>query len=204
MTDPTYTHLTCVVDRSGSMFDVREDAEGGLNALLAEQFSADGKFTVTVVEFDDQVGDVVRMSSEPFTYKLAPRAATALLDAVGSELARTGEDLSALDEDDRPGTVLFVIITDGYENASKEYTLEAVRAKLAEQRDTYSWAVQFIGADDAAWAGSSLGAAVTSYAGTRTGTRSAYAALSQAVTSARMPGAVFEMPDRIDENPDGQ
>ena len=90
MTNSNYTHLALVVDRSGSMADIADDAQGGINTLIKEQFAEDGKLTVTLSDFDDQFTDVVRMSGKAFEYKLSPRGSTALLDAVGKEIARTG------------------------------------------------------------------------------------------------------------------
>jgi hypothetical protein len=83
LTNADYTHLTLVVDRSGSMRAVREEAQGGINALVAEQFALPGKLTVMLSQFDNTFDTVQRMSEGPFEFELQLRGMTALLDAVG-------------------------------------------------------------------------------------------------------------------------
>lgn len=199
MTNPEYTHVTLVVDRSGSMMDVAAEAQGGINALIAEQFALDGKLTLTLTQFDNAFETVARMAQEPFEYRLEPRGMTALLDAVGQEVVRTGQDLAALAEADRPGKVLLVIVTDGDENSSHEYTLAKVREMLATQQERYGWAVQFLGADDAAWQGEALGVGTTRYAQSATGNTAVFAATSAALSTFRgaPPAAAFAMPESV-------
>ena len=180
-----YTHITLVVDRSGSMNAVQEDAQGGINTLLEEQFALDGKLTVTLVEFDTIVDTVKRMSNKEFKYTLAPRGMTALLDAVGTEIVKTGQDLAKLKEKDRPSKVLFVVVTDGEENSSREYTIAKVKEMTENQKSKYNWQFQFIGADQAAWAGDSLGMASTQYVGSSVGTRTVYTTLNNATSAYR-------------------
>lgn len=201
MSDPDYTHLTLIVDRSGSMSPLAAEAQAGIATLLDDQHSLPGRLTVTLVEFDDQIDTVARMSSERVGYVLEPRGMTALLDAVGGEIHRTGADLAALDEWDRPGRVLIVVVTDGQENSSHEYDLGTVRALVEHQREVYSWQFQFLGADDAAWQGHGLGMASTAYAGDAGGTRAAYGAVSASMAAYRAApagAAAFAMPDRVD------
>lgn len=202
MTNPDYTHLVLVVDRSGSMSSVQEEAQSGLTALLKEQFALPGRLTVTLTEFDTEFNTVVRMSEEPFDYVLEPRGMTALLDAVGMEINTTGSDLGALSEDERPGRILFVVVTDGEENSSHEFTLEKVREMVEHQRDVYSWSFQFIGADASAWQGHQLGMAAASNVGTRLGERSKYGVMNASLKAYRSaaPGAQFSMPDIIAED----
>lgn len=204
MVNPNAAHLTLVVDRSGSMQSVRDDAQGGINTLLAEQFAAPARLlTVTLVEFDDDIDTVARMATTAPRYELVPKGCTRLLDAVGAEIVRTGQDLAALPEHDRPERVLFVVVTDGMENASKEFTLEQVRAAVEHQRAAYAWQFQFIGADAAAWQGADMGMASARYAPTATGTRAAYRAASAAIRDyleAPLPAA-FAMPSVIEDDP---
>jgi hypothetical protein len=203
MTNPNAAHITLVVDRSGSMESVREDAQGGINALLAEQFALPKDLTVTLVEFDDHVDTVTRMATAAPDYRLQPRGCTRLLDAVGIEIVRTGEDLADLPEEARPDRVLFVVVTDGMENASKEHTLEGVRAAVEHQRSAYKWQFQFIGADEAAWQGAELGMATMRYAKSARGTAAAYsvasAAISDYLIAAHAPDRL-QMVEAIDEN----
>lgn len=185
MTNKEYTHLTLVVDRSGSMEQTKRAAQEGITQLLKEQFKLEGKFTVTLLEFDNTIDTVFRLSSTPQEYTLAPRGGTALFDAVGSEVVATGQDLAALPEDERPGKVVFVIVTDGAENASKEYTLEQVRALIAEQSERYQWTFQFIGAGESAWQGAQMGVSSASYDGSARGMTNSYVAMSESLRAFR-------------------
>lgn len=200
MTNPDHTHVTLVVDRSGSMAGLRDEAQAGINSLLEEQFSLDGRLTVTLSQFDDRFDSVERMRDTVFTYELVPRGMTALLDAVGREVVRTGEDLAALPEAERPGRVLFVIVTDGHENSSHEYTVDRVRELLAVQRSRFAWEVRFLGADDAAWQGEAFGVATTRFSDDAAGTSAAYAVMSESLRAFRgapVGEAGFVMPDRV-------
>ena len=200
MTDNTYTHLTLVVDRSGSMSDIRDDAQGGIQELLREQFAESGKLTVTLVEFDDVANDVARLATSPFTYELHPRGTTALLDTVGREVAQTGIDLGALAEADRPGRVVFVVVTDGAENASTEYTLEKLRADIARQRDQFNWQFQFIGAGEDAWQGAELGMKSSTFARSGKNQRKVYSDMNTSLKNYRSSqAAAFEMPEVIED-----
>jgi hypothetical protein len=197
--DNNYTHISLVVDRSGSMTDVKDDAQKGIDALLTDQFALDGKLTVTLTQFDDKIDTVKRLAKRKFKYELKPRGWTALLDAVGQEITKTGEDLAALPEDKRPAKVLFVVVTDGYENASREYNTESIKALVDTQKNDYNWEFQFIGADQAAWAGAQLGMASTQYVGSAIGTQTMYAGLNNATTAYRSSNAAFAMAAVLDE-----
>lgn len=205
MTKENYTHLALVVDRSGSMADLKNDAQGGINTLIAEQFAEDSQLTVTLSEFDDEFTDVTRMGTSPFTFELKPRGSTALLDAVGKEITRTGEDLAALPENERPEKVLFVVVTDGEENASKEFTLEAVRKAIKTQREKLNWQFQFIGADEAAWQGRQLGMPISAFNRSDKGQRGAYKSMNDSIKDYRKQakqGVGFVMPEQITDDED--
>jgi len=199
MTNAKYTHLTLVVDRSGSMMSVQEEAQGGINSLIAEQFAVPGKLTVTLSQFDNAFDTVARMSASPFSFDLKPRGMTALFDAVGMEVVRTGEDLAAMPEAERPGRVLLVVVTDGHENSSHEYTLERVRSMLGVQREQFGWEVRFLGADDAAWQGETLGVGTTRYSNTAAGSRAVFASMSDSMRTYRDAplGEALQMPDEV-------
>ncbi len=147
------TDITLVVDRSGSMSKIRDDAEGGINTFIDDQKGADGDATLTIVQFDTEYEFV--HTGKPIQdvpkYTLTPRGGTALLDAVGRAIAECGERLDKLDEANKPGCVVFVIVTDGHENSSKEFTKEKVRESITLQRETYNWQFTFLGADDSAF-----------------------------------------------------
>lgn len=165
MTDSTYTDITVILDRSGSMQAIKSDTEGGLNAFVAEQREAEGTCRISLVQFDDRYETVYTakpVADAPAT-RLHPRGMTALLDAVGRAVTETGERLAALVEDERPGTVIIVIVTDGLENSSHEWTREQVFEAVTRQTNDYGWTFTYIGANqDAIAVGSSLGVPTTS------------------------------------------
>lgn len=191
--DQNYTDITLVVDRSGSMHAIRGDAEGGINAFIKDQRVKPGRCTLTLVEFDDQytvVHDGVPIG-EAGEYSLQPRGATALLDAIGRAVDTTGARLAAMPEDQRPGLVVVVIVTDGHENASKERTKDAIAALIKQQQEQYSWRFQYLGANqDAIAVGGGLGvkaAAAATYSPQRF--KAAMGATARAMTRARCAAA---------------
>lgn len=155
-----FIDLTLIVDRSGSMNSIREDAEGGVNTFIEQQRGEPGEATLTLVQFDTEyefVHNGVPISEVP-EYKLVPRGATALLDAVGRAINETGARLAAMDEAVRPGLVLFVVMTDGLENSSREFTKTQVKEMIEHQESKYSWHFMFLGADQDAFAeGAAMG-----------------------------------------------
>ena len=159
MTDPTYTALLLIVDRSGSMQTIREDMIGGLNALIAEQSAEEGRLTVDIVTFDDEIEQQCTLADPAsVTVVLDPRGSTALYDAIGVAVTRFGRTLSAMPEAARPGVVQVVVVTDGEENASREYRADTVRALVTRQSETYGWDFAFLGANqDAVLTGAALG-----------------------------------------------
>lgn len=201
MTKKDYTHLTLVVDRSGSMEEMQTEAQGGINTLLAEQFALPRKLTVTLVEFDDKIDTVTRLAKKSFDYDLKPRGMTALLDAVGAEIVKTGADLAKMKEEARPEKVIFVIVTDGMENSSHEYNIAKIKEMIAHQKDAYKWEFQFLGAGEAAWQGEELGMNTTNYSDKLGGSSRMYHSLSASIKSYRdadAEDAVFKMPETIE------
>ena len=148
------TDITLVVDRSGSMEQVREDAEGGVNSFIAQQAKEPGEALLTLVQFDTEYEFLhkgVPISQVP-KYELVPRGMTALLDAVGRAMNETGERLAKMDEGDRPGLVVFVVMTDGLENSSKEFSKATIKEMIERQQQQYSWHFTFLGANQDAFA----------------------------------------------------
>ncbi len=144
-----YTHISILLDRSGSMQSIQSDVEGGFNAFIETQKKVAGKLTVTLSQFDD-VYELVYANKDIHDVpglKLMPRNSTALIDSLAKVIHDTGAALAALPESDRPGKVLILIITDGLENASKEYKPEQVSALVKQQEEKYSWAFQYLGAN---------------------------------------------------------
>lgn len=185
MTASDRTHLSLVLDRSGSMRHVQVAAQAAVNDLLQEQFACEGRLTVTVTEFDHEVRTVRRMADQPFAYRLRPRGMTALFDAIGHEVERTGRDLAAMEPSERPGLVSLVIVTDGNENASRSHSVDQVKGMLAHQRSQFGWDVRFLGADEASLQGQALGLPSVTFTGDAAGTRSALMGLSASLTSFR-------------------
>ena len=148
--DNNYTHVTLVVDRSGSMSAVRNEAQQAVNQWIADQKAVDGKMTLTLVEFDAGVNDWYKVVhsgdiQDAPHYSLSPRGMTALLDATGKAVVETGEFLRNLDPDARPAKVLFVVQTDGGENSSKEYTHTQIAEMRTHQESKYAWEFVFLG-----------------------------------------------------------
>lgn len=162
MTDPTYTHLSFLLDASGSMQTIKSDVEGGFDAFVAEQRTQPGRCTVTLADFSGPGDYQVRYTGKDLAQVeplcLQPRGTTALLDSIGRLVVETGQWLAALPEEQRPGLVIVGIMTDGHENASQEWTRAGVRALVEEQEQRYGWVFHYLGANqDAIEEGAHLG-----------------------------------------------
>ena len=151
---PDLTDITLVIDRSGSMEEIRTRAEGGVNAFIRDLAQQPGEAVLTLVQFDDEYEFVHRgvPIKEVPPYALVPRSGTALLDAVGRAINETGERLARMPEADRPGLVIFVIVTDGEENSSQEFSKARVKVMIQRQQTEYNWHFTFLGADQDAFA----------------------------------------------------
>jgi hypothetical protein len=162
MTDQSLTHLYLLLDRSGSMQSIKTDTEGGFDAFVAEQQRGAGECRVTLAQFDNHYEVVYadRPIADVPALDLQPRGSTALLDAMGRLITDAGARLAAMREDERPGTVIVAIMTDGYENASKEWTHPAIKALVEQQTADYGWQFLYMGADqDAIEVGRNIGVA---------------------------------------------
>ncbi|KAA5539168.1 VWA domain-containing protein [Roseiconus nitratireducens] len=149
-----FTDITLVIDRSGSMASMKKDAEGGINSFIASQAAEPGRAVLTLVQFDTDyefVHSGVPIGDVP-PYELHPRGCTALLDAVGRAINETGERLAKMQEADRPGLVIFVVMTDGLENSSHEFSKQQIKKMIEHQQDIYSWHFTFLGANQDAFA----------------------------------------------------
>jgi hypothetical protein len=194
MTNPDYRHIIMIVDRSGSMQACRQPTEEGINELFEGQAGLDGWGTASLYQFDTEHEQVFqhRPLHEVPRYRLVPRGGTALLDAVGFAFAREGERLAALPDQERPGTVIAVIATDGMENSSREYNRQQIREIIQHQQQAYSWQILFIGANmNAVQVATSYGipgAQAMTFRATDTGVRSSYRALNKAMARGRVGG----------------
>lgn len=145
------TEIIFLIDRSGSMGGLERETIGGFNAFIEIQRKLKGKTVVTGVLFDDQYeiiwngieAEKVRLTEEEYYV----RGCTALLDAVGKTILDVGYRFSNTNEDEKPGKVIFVVTTDGFENASREFTNEKVKELIKHQQEKYSWEFIFLGAN---------------------------------------------------------
>jgi hypothetical protein len=191
-----YCHIHTILDRSGSMHEIRDDVIGGFNTFIEEQKKLPGEVTVTLVQFDDQnpyevVHDFVRLPDVPALTKdtFVPRGLTPLLDAMGRGINDCGQRLSQMTESDRPEKVIFCIFTDGQENHSREFTKEQITKMIKEQTDLWKWEFLFLSCDlsaidDAVSYGISKSHTM-SFNRSPAGTRHVYATLSSTVKSMR-------------------
>ena len=152
--------VAALLDRSGSMQSIADDTRGGFDAFIAKERQQTGTTLVTLAQFDDEYESVYQNTPidrvPPLT--LEPRGTTALLDAIGRFITEIGSGLAALPEHDRPGEVTVVVLTDGHENASREWTKDAVKQLISQQEGTYGWDFVFLGANiDAIDIGTDLG-----------------------------------------------
>jgi uncharacterized protein YegL len=146
------TELVMILDRSGSMSGLEADTIGGFNSMIEKQKKEDGEAYVSVVLFDDQsdvIYDRVDISRiEPMTDRqYYVRGCTALLDAVGGAIHHIGNIHKYAREEDVPEKTIFVITTDGMENASRRYTYDKVRRQIERQKEKYHWEFIFLGAN---------------------------------------------------------
>ena len=158
------TELVFVLDRSGSMDELTSETAGGFNSLIRKQKAeTNGEVYVTTAIFDDDyelLHDHINISDIPVMQEedIYARGCTALLDAIGRTIDSVGKRLAETPEEDRPANILFVITTDGYENASTDYSKSKVKRMITRQRTKYNWKFMFLGADiDAVGEASSLG-----------------------------------------------
>lgn len=146
------TELVFILDRSGSMGGLENDTIGGFNAMLRKQQAEDGEAMITTVLFDDKyelLHDRINLKAVgPITDKeYFVRGSTALLDAIGHTIHKIGSAQQHTAEQYRADKVLFVITTDGMENASREYSFKRVREMVERQKTKYGWEFIFLGAN---------------------------------------------------------
>lgn len=144
-----YTDIASILDRSGSMSRIKTDTEGGYNSFMDEQKKVPGECTSSLYQFDSKYEVVYENTpiSEVPALILTPRGNTALLDAIGRTVEALGAKYAAMAEEDRPENVILLIMTDGEENASHEYTLDMVKSMLEHQQEVYNWKVIYLGAN---------------------------------------------------------
>lgn len=150
--EPYYTAIALVVDRSGSMYQVAEDTKGSVENLLETQKKVEGKASLTLAQFDHQYEvihdftDLKLVDVKAFTNQYQPRGDTALVDAIGRTIITMSERIEKMETSEKPTKVIVAIVTDGFENASHEFTTEKVK-KLVEEKQAQGWNFIFLGAD---------------------------------------------------------
>ena len=144
-----FTDIIAIIDRSGSMAAIQSATEEGFNGFVREQQSTPGECALSLYQFDDryEVDYEDRAIREVPPFALDPRGCTALLDALGRTITTRGAHYAGLPEDQRPEKVVVVVVTDGEENSSKEYTLATIKELVSRQKDAYQWQFVFLGAN---------------------------------------------------------
>ena len=188
------TELVFILDRSGSMAGLEADTIGGFNAMIEKQRGEPGEAVISTVLFDNEtevIHDRIPLDRVPrLTEKeYYVRGCTALLDAVGGAIHHIGNVHKYAREEDRPEKTLFVITTDGLENASRRYTYDKVKAMIERQREKYGWEFLFLGANiDAAREAARFGIradCAADYHADSIGTEAVYESVCEAVCQVR-------------------
>lgn len=188
------TEIVCVIDRSGSMERKREDVIGGLNSFFEAQKKEPGKCVVTYVQFDDQIETVREAENLKDLKPLSqadyePRGMTRLLDALGLTIKQVGTRLDLMPEHRKPEHVIVVVMTDGQENDSREYSRDQINELIKRQTDVYNWEFVFLGASQEAIAeAQALGMRsnlTAKYVDSKMGTSNAMFSASESVSALR-------------------
>ena len=192
------TELVFILDRSGSMAGLEADTIGGFNAMIEKQKAENGEAYVSTVLFDD-VSEVIHdrvdiRKIQPLTRaQYYVRGCTALLDAVGQAIHHIGNVHKYAREEDRPAKTLFVITTDGMENASRTYTYSKLKAMIERKKEMYGWEFLFLGANiDAAREAARFGITedrAANYHADAKGTRVIYETVNEAICHVRQTSA---------------
>lgn len=193
------TELIFILDRSGSMSGLESDTIGGYNAMLKKQKKEPGEAIITTVLFDDSyeiLHDRINLRGvAPITEKeYYVRGCTALLDAIGRTINKIVNVQKHTRESERAEHVMFVITTDGMENASHEFSYEKVRSMIEKQKEKYGWEFIFLGANiDAVATAERFGISsdrATNYNADSEGTLLNYEVISETVSCMRAKGSI--------------
>ena len=202
------TESVFILDRSGSMSGLESDTIGGFNSMITKQKKGEGEVLVSTVLFDDVVEvlhDRVSISKvEPMNdNQYFVRGCTALLDAVGGAIHHIENVQKYTRKEDKPEKTLFIITTDGMENASKQYSYEEVKKKVEHQKENYGWEFLFLGANiDAIEVAGRFGISpsrAVNYESDSEGTQLNYSVLSETVTKMRQAPCAAKMSMVLDE-----
>lgn len=199
MSKPNYTHLTLILDGSGSMATYVGDVIDSMDAFLTAQDQLDGELTVSINIFDDVTNRYVQHFVDAEHAKsyvsrfYRARGGTALYDAIGGTAREVGSKIVSLREDLQPEKIIFAILTDGKENRSHNFNSANIKEIVDFYEDTYDWEFLFVGANQNAYEtgrrfGIKAGKAL-SYATSQDGIQQAMNAINGAVTRYRQNGA---------------
>ena len=204
------TEIVFILDRSGSMAGLEDDTIGGFNAMIQKQKGEDGEAYVSTVLFDHEsvvLHDRVNIRNiRPMTDNdYMVRGCTALLDAIGGAIHHIGNVHKYARDEDIPEKTVFVIITDGMENASKNYTSDRVKQMIEREKEKYGWEFLFLGANiDAVETAKQFGIGkerAVSYRSDSVGTELNYEVVSQAMCAMRCSAAIpDDWKERIEED----
>lgn len=202
------TEIVYILDRSGSMSGLEADTIGGFNSMIEKQKKTGEKAYVSTILFDNHtevlhdrvpIQRVEKMNDKQYYV----RGCTALLDAVGGAIRHIGNVHKYAREEDRPGKTIFVITTDGMENASHRYSYEQVQKMIKHEREKYGWEFIFIGANiDAAAEAERFGIRrerAVNYMHDDIGTATLYEGVERAVCCAMKARSAQEMEDDLDD-----
>ena len=189
-----YTHITVILDKSGSMGTCLNDTIGGFNQFLKTQKEIKGEASATIVQFDDRYNMMVDM--KPLTdiedlndKTYVPGGFTALLDAIGKTINSVKAQIENKAKKDKPEKVIFVIITDGEENSSKEFNRDQIMSMIESNKKENNWEFVFIGANqDAIKSGGNIGinrGSTLNYVADAKGTQIMYCSLSSSMSNYR-------------------
>lgn len=187
-----YTDITIILDRSGSMESIKNDMVEGIKNFIAEQKRLPGQCLLSLVQFDTVSYDNVftaKPIKEVSGVELCPRGGTPLLDALGRTINETGKRLNNLPEWRRPEFVIVMVITDGEENSSREFTNAKIKEMTEHQIDKYKWNFTYLGANqDAFHVAGGIGIPVNAtlnYTANRIGVQAMYSSVNQSVSNLR-------------------
>jgi uncharacterized protein YegL len=203
------TEIVFILDRSGSMTGLEKDTIGGYNSMLERQKKEEGEAIISTVLFDDKA-EVLHNRKDLFDVKAITdkdyyvRGCTALLDAVGSAIQHIGNVQKNTPADKRPEKTMFIITTDGMENASREYTYSKVKKMVEEKKKKYHWEFIFLGANiDAVEVAGRFGVSknrAVRYECDSDGTRLNFEVMSKMVGCARSCSSAVEMQEMMDSD----
>lgn len=209
-TNNNLTEMVFILDRSGSMYGLEKDTIGGFNSMLLKQKTEEGEAFVTTVLFDNEyqllhdrlpVKEVPEMTANEYK----PRGSTALIDAIGRTIRHIANIHKYQRKEDVPANTIFVIITDGMENASHIYSSDKVKRMIEHEKEKYGWEFIFLGANiDAVETARHFGISedrAVNYNCDSQGTRLNYEVVSDAVSCCRMSASIqANWSQRIDED----